>query len=314
MNPGARQATQSDYLRLLHSTLEALAGQVDEADSHLKSKVTALARGIDERSTPAEIQTAIAAALELVRGSHVACSKQAADQIVELRSILRSMTGTITFLSESRTTAVQQLNYIGRQLEEATEIEDVRLLRSRLTKCLGLVREETARLNSESADRGETPSRRLGSLDSVTGLPGRAIGEQLLGEKIMTGRNCSLALFVPERLASVKRRHGSSAEDQVLVQVAQHLSKQIPVSVSLCRWTGPAFFAFAEAQTGSGDPERVWKQLAERQIEQTIELDRRTVLVRITLTSMVRQVTLGMPLIPLFQELDQFVTASTREM
>jgi hypothetical protein len=43
LNPGARQATQSDYLRLLHSTFEALAGQVDEADSHLKSRITALA-------------------------------------------------------------------------------------------------------------------------------------------------------------------------------------------------------------------------------------------------------------------------------
>jgi GGDEF domain-containing protein len=112
----------------------------------------------------------------------------------------------------------------------------------------------------------------------------------------------------------VKRRHGSSAEDQVLVQVAQHLAKQIPASVSLCRWTGPAFFAFAEAQTGGGGPERVWKQLAGRQIEQTIELDRRTVLVRITLASMVKQVSLETPLMPLFQELDQFVAASTREI
>jgi GGDEF domain-containing protein len=313
MNPGVRQATQSDYLRLLHSTLDGLSGQV-ESDSPLKSRISALARGIDERSTSVEIQAAITAALELVCDSHLTRSKHAADQVVELRSILRSMTGTITFLSESRTTAVQQLNYIERQLEQATEIEDVRLLRSRLTKCLGLVREETARLNGESADRPETPSRRLGSLDSVTGLPGREIGEQLLGEKIMTGRSYSLALFVPERLALVKRRHGSSAEDQVLVQVAQHLAKQIPASVSLCRWTGPAFFAFAEAQTGGGGPERVWKQLAGRQIEQTIELDRRTVLVRITLASMVKQVSLESPLIPLFQELDQFVAASTREI
>ncbi|MDQ2776862.1 MAG: GGDEF domain-containing protein [Acidobacteriota bacterium] len=314
MNSSAGHPTQSDYLRLLHSALEGLAGHVDESDSHLKSKISALARGIDERSTSVEIQAALTAALEFIHGSHLTCSKRAADQIVELRSIMRSMTETVTFLSESRTTAVQQLNYIERQLEQATEIEDVRFLRSRLSKCLELVRKETARLNSESTIHAETPSRRLGSLDRVTGLPGREIGERLLSEKITAGRDCSLALFVPERLASVKKRHGSNAEDEVLVHVAQHLARQIPASVSLCRWTGPAFFAFAEAQTGSADPERVWKQLVGRHIEQTIELDRRTVLVRITLASVVKRVSPGMPLIPLFQELDEFVVASTREI
>ena len=63
--------------------------------------------------------------------------------VSELQAMLAMMTDTITFLSDSSKTGIEQLHTVERNLQKASSIGDIRVLRGRLDDCLTLVRTET---------------------------------------------------------------------------------------------------------------------------------------------------------------------------
>lgn len=313
----------ADYIRLLQLTLENIVPAGTEADgqaAQLKTSLAALSVGLKEQSSFQEIETALNTATDLIKKFFLGGNRRALDQVGELKAVMRTMTDTITFLSESRSTVVHQLTFIERQLEEATELDDIRLLRPRLNECLEAVRQETARLQEESSahsatvrtqmgiNSAGTASRRLGSLDLATGLPGRPAAERLLGEKSAGGIRCSLAVFVPERLAFVTKRHGPEGEAEVLLHVAHHLSKQMPPKAWLYRWSGPAFLAIRAVPEGESADDHLWHQIAGKHIEKTLTSERRSALVRVTLSCKAAVTLPFAPLDSMLKELDQFVT------
>jgi GGDEF domain-containing protein len=323
----------ADYVRLLQKTLAEIAGGPPDTDVQavrLRTGLSAISSRITEQATLEELEKAVSAATDLICKYHATAGERALAQIAELKSVMRTMTDTITFLSESRSTVVHQLTFVERQLEEASELEDIRLLRPRLTECLELVRQETARLLAESeahsaavrnqmgvavvsAASTSAGARKLGTLDIATGLPNRAAAERLLGEKIAQGQRCSLALFVPERLGFISRRHGREAEEEVLLHVAQHLTKLLPQGSWLYRWTGPALAAIRVSTDTPEHSEQIWRHISGKAYEKTIGNERRSALLRITLACLVRNVEAGISLPEALKQMDDFVAENTRE-
>ena len=323
------QPTPADYVRLLRSVLENIPDPLIDSEPsdqiRSQSQLNALARSLNERSSCEEMDNAVNAGVGSLKNFDSAWTKRTA-HLGELNSLMRAMTETITFLSESRTSVVHHLNFIERQLEQAAELEDIRLLRPKMLSCLELVRQETARLQNEAATHSEVvrsqlgaapnftePPRRVGSLDPVTGLPGRQVAERLLADKLIEGKRCVAALFLANRLAATNRHYGRNAGDEVLLHVAQHLANQIRPPAMLCRWTGPAFLAFIEADAQSGQITKGWTELASKPFEKTIEIGRRSVLLPISLTILLKQVTPSAAPAALFQEFERFVTEQTGE-
>lgn len=322
----------AEYIRLLHQAINDAIPSGPDGDVHvirLRTGLAAITSRISEQASIDDIANAVDAATELLRKHHATVLQRGAQQLAELKAVMRTMTDTITFLSESRSTVVHQLTFVERQLEEATELEDIRLLRPRIAECLELVRQENARLQAESAAHTEavrqkmglsvsvpgekSAVRKVGTLDIATGLPNRDAAERLIGEKASNGRRCSIALFVPERLGFVVRRHGREAEDEVLLHVAQHVTRLLPAGAHLYRWSGPSLLA---VKPSSGAPEhehQVWTQIASKPYEKTIGNERRSALLRITLACLVTHADIETPLAGLFEEMDQFVMQSTKE-
>ncbi len=192
------------------------------------------------------------------------------------------------------------------------------MLRPKLTACLELVREETARLQNESAANSElvrsslgvgpqhTESpRRVGSLDPVTGLPGRQVAQRLIEDKIRIGKDCVVALFVPDRLEAINRHHGRNAGDEVLLQIAQHLAKTVQPPATLCRWSGPAFLGLVEAPAGSADVSRSWQSISGRPVELTLNLERRSAMVSVGVSCILKLTNQSTDVVALFEALDK---------
>lgn len=314
----------SDYVRSLRSLLEGISLQEEElkpAESALfREEVLAIASSLTPDTPARELATLIDSAIQSLRKFSGSSAARVTAHLTELKATMRALTETVTFLAESRSSVVHQLTFIERQLEQATELEDIRLLRPKLATCLELVREETARLQNESAanselvrsglgvapQHSESP-RRVGSLDSVTGLPGRQVGQRLIEDKIAAGKECVVALFIPDRLEAINRHHGRNAGDEVLLQLAQHLAKSIHPPATLCRWSGPAFLALVEAPQRSAEVIRSWKSITARTIELTLQLDRRSVMVSVSLMCMAKATNQSTDASLLFQELDKAV-------
>ncbi len=257
----------SDYVRSLRSLLEGLTFQPEELHSPelpaFREEVLALSARLTPDIPAKELESTIASALESFRKYSMGSAIRVSGHLNELKLTMRALTQTVTFLSESRSTVVHQLTFIERQLEQASELEDIRLLRPKLMQCLELVREETGRLQSESAVNSELvrsklgaapqtvePPRRIGTLDPVTGLPARQVAQRLIEDKISSGKEFLVGLFIPSRLELVNRHHGRAAGDELLLQIAQHLTKNIPAPNTLCRWSGPAFLAIGGSAPG----------------------------------------------------------------
>lgn len=319
-------------MRLLQQTItDAVPSSPAEGDVQairLRAGLAAITSRITEQASIEDVTNAANAATELLRKYQTGAAQRAVQQLAELKGVMRTMTDTITFLSESRSTVVHQLTFVERQLEDATELDDIRLLRPKLAECLELVRQETARLQAESAAHTEAVRqkmglppvtadsgaiRRLGALDVATGLPSRQAAERFLGEKTANGLRCSIALFVPERLGFVTRRHGREAEDEVLLHVAQHLTKLLPAGAHLYRWTGPALLAVRVSSDPPEHDEQIWQQIASKPCEKTLGNERRSALLRITMASFVRQSGVDTSIPALLEEMDGFVGQITRE-
>lgn len=322
-----------EYVRLLQQTLSDIVPAAPDGDVQavrLRTGLSAISSRITEQASIEDLSNAVDAAVALIRKYQSGVVERATQQLTELKAVMRTMTDTITFLSESRSTVVHQLTFVERQLEETTELEDIRLLRPRIAECLELVRQETARLQAESAahseavrqqmglppspeNTGQVTGRRLGTLDLATGLPGRVAAERLLADKLSSGLRCSLAVFVPERLGFIGRRHGREAEDEVLLHVAQHLSKLMPQGSHLYRWTGPALLAVRVTSDSPDKAEQIWRHMASKSCEKTIGNERRSALLRILIACETQIADTDKPLSTVLDQLDDFVVRNSAD-
>jgi GGDEF domain-containing protein len=219
------------------------------------------------------------------------------------------------------------LAVIERKMEQASTLDDIRLLRLRLQDCLTIVREESVRLRSESDARMvasqekiesiSSPEAGLGpgviAVDPVTCLENYAAAEKLIFERISEGKACAMALFVAGKLVMVNRRFGRTMGDEVLFMVAQHISKSLPPNSILFRWRGPALAAVVEIQPSFEEVSRKLARIAGAQLEKSIDEGGRIALVPISLLLFTQRIGVNSDTHEVFKAMDQFVVANTME-
>jgi len=319
----AGKTSTTDLVRSLHTTLEGIAHHtVDGRESELASfreRILDLARQIDEQGSPAEVDSTIASALDLLRDYNERAMKNNDLRNVELKSMMRTMTDTITFLSESRTRSVHQLQFMERELGQASQIDDIRMLRARMVKCLDVIRDETVRLQMESQTRSEEvrqqihhatrirePPPRFGSMDSVTGLPGRKAAESAIGEALQ-GVPHAVCAFVVTRLSAINAKYGRAVGDEVMLNVANHFAQHLSSATHLYRWSGPALVALIQVENDAEEIKRAWSKAAAVKQEISLESNQRSVFVMVETTMSFQLVQKSSLPEDLFFQLDKFV-------
>jgi GGDEF domain-containing protein len=211
---------------------------------------------------------------------------------------------------------------VERELEQASQIDDIRLLRARIISCLDTVREETVRLQSESAARSQEvrqqidravkiadPPLRFGVMDGVTGLPGRQTAERGISDAIKLGLDHAVSVFVVGRLSQINAKYGRAVGDEVMLRVANHFAQHLSSATFLYRWSGPALVALMQVHTNPDEIKRSWAKAAAGRQEMNLEAKQRSIFVLVE-TSMSFQVVNSKTAVDeLFRSLDQFVAA-----
>jgi GGDEF domain-containing protein len=318
----------AEYTRALHTTLTGISrhtldGREDELAA-FRQGMLALASHVHEQASATEVDATVGYALDLLRDYNQRLLNFHQIQSNELKSVMRTMTETITYLSESRTRSVHQLQFMERELEQAVQIDDIRLLRSRLITCLDVVREETVRLQDESQQRSQqvrdqmdkaakmgSPTERFGTMDAVTGLPGRRNAERSLSDALGSDKEHIVAAFVVKRLASINARYGRAVGDEVMLRASNYFAQHLSSASSLYRWNGPALVALMQVNGNAEEVRRNWTKIAGAKQEINMNVERRDVFVLVETVLFFQVLSKKTSMEDVARDLDRFVGAQS---
>jgi len=294
----------------------------DDELSGFRDSMLALAANIHDQASTAEVETTVSRALELFHDYNSRVMKFNTAHTQELKSVMRTMTETITYLSESRTRSVHHLQFVSRELEQAAQIDDIRLLRTRIMSCLDVVREETVRLQSEAVARSQEvreqiglattvsdapPPPRFGLMDTLTGLPSRRPAERTISETLQTGGQAAIGVFVVTRLSAINSKYGRAVGDEVMLRVANHFAQHLSPDTLLYRWSGPALVALMSVQENAEAIHRAWAKAAAIKQEISLEIKERSVFVVVEMSMSFQLADKETVLTELFNGLDRYI-------
>ncbi len=318
------KATPADLARSINFALTGISrytvdGNEDELFA-FRETMLALAAKVHDQANATEVESTVSEAMELFRDYNVRALDFNQTKNGELKSVMRTMTETITYLSESRTRSVHHLKFMERELEQACQIEDIRLLRARVISCLDVVREETVRLQSEAEVRSQEvreqigravsvaePAPRFGVMDTVTGLPSRRSAERTITETLQSGGHAAIAVFVVTRLSAINSKFGRSLGDEVMLRVANHFAQHLSSDTLLYRWSGPAMVAVINIHDNAEEIRRSWAKVTAVKQEICLDSKDRSVFVLVETSMSFHLVSKATAPQDLFHSLDQYV-------
>lgn len=337
---GLRKPRPEDYIRAFQLLLNEISLHAVEGSENdlatFRQEVSAISEKLNDKPSAKDLEAAVGFVIRAVSGYNRIAARITQAHLNELQAMLAMTTETIMFLGESSQTGIRQLRMVERNLQKASSIDDVRVLRGRLNDCLALVRSESNRLRDESqariaalqegmartakhvrtsgVDVPETPvvvpqdGVGVEPEDPATGLPGRSAAEHLIDANIFQGKGLTVALFLVDGLAQVTGRFGRETSDEIMRAVARHVEERLNGG-SLFRWSGPAVTAILEMETSFHAIEREMQQIAAMRLEKTIEKNGHFILLPITCSLMLQKVSDADTLDAVVANLDDFVAA-----
>lgn len=178
----------------------------------------------------------------------------------ELQQMVGVLTGAVEELANGNDRSVTKLRAIERQIEQASAIEDIRILRAKLTECVDQLRREVTRQHEESgrvvAEVRGTPkgncqqtgvdNTKFEAHDPVTGLSGRLAAQQTIQNAISGKAEFCVAAFVIHRIDLIGRRFGQAVSDGVMRSFSAHLRKDLSMARQSFRWNSSTILVFVE--------------------------------------------------------------------
>ena len=235
-------------------------------------------------------------------------------QTLELQNMVKMLTSTVGKVSELSNVNISILGEIEKQVAIVSELDDVRVMKAKLSGCLTDIRLEADRQRKETAETIERLNQaRVRSAavctgdpqDPVTGLPLRPEAEVALAESGRTGCQGYAAVMVLDRLQILNARFGREAGDEILAEFSGMVQKQLTAEDRLYRWGGAVLMALLP-RTGSLERARSEVgRLMETRLEHTIQTPSRSILVPIAARWTVFPMMASPRLI--FQKIDAFV-------
>jgi GGDEF domain-containing protein len=178
----------------------------------------------------------------------------------EKQGIIGSMTESLLKLAHTSELSGQSLRSVEKELAKACQLQDVRILRSRLQDCLAAICQEAARQEERARELKATGNRPAPAPhDPVTGLPGLQQAEARIQEIVNANRAGFVLVLCVRNLDSVNRRVGFAAGDQILQLIGNSVGRALTGADQLFRWRGPCFVAVMER---SGGQEQVMAEAA----------------------------------------------------
>jgi GGDEF domain-containing protein len=242
-----------------------------------------------------ELLVVVGGALRAMEDYNQRTSKFVRRQNTELQHMVAMLTQTIITIGASSDHSVSRLQNIEKSIESTEAVEDIQILKLRLSECLEAVREEAMRQQNDGRAALENLNKELESsqelagvfkaqpeLDRTTGLPGKSEADRAIRKAIESPQGRFLLVAVCSRVQAVNARFGYAVGDKILAAFAEHFKKGLAASDRLFRWQGPAVVALLERAERIERVRTEIRQFADIRFEKTIEVGQRTVLIPIS--------------------------------
>jgi GGDEF domain-containing protein len=207
-----------------------------------------------------------------------------AAQTVELRCMIEMLARTLTALAEAGGQSVQVLQTIRTQVENARQLDDIRVLRARLGDSLKVISDEARRQRewnisimerAEEAAAAASSLRQSADADRITEFPSVRKAEKEIAARISTDSRCYAAVFVVQRLENINLRYGYSVGDQLLEAVGRYLISKLAPSDRIFRWRGPTFMMLLDREHPADTVRAEVGRFASGRQEHTLEIEGR---------------------------------------
>jgi diguanylate cyclase (GGDEF)-like protein len=243
-------------------------------------------------------------------------SKLVRAQSRELQAMIAMLTRTVADIADGSARNLICLADIEKQVERATQVDDVRKLKLHLAECLEDLREESARQRAATErtvtqlkSEIEKSRRRAEShTDVLTGLPGRPEAEEALEQACSAEENRYLGVMVVEGIESLNTRFGRNVGDDVLVMFCQHLALGLAPGDLVFRWSGPSFLAIFNRFETAEQARAEMRRTLSVNLETSVEVGGRAVNLPISVLWMVTAV--GRNIDFLVRQVEEFVAGT----
>jgi diguanylate cyclase (GGDEF)-like protein len=312
-----------DPLRVIRLLLQGIALHAVEGDradhEKFREDMQALLEAVGANPSTAVLLVTTGSALKTLENYNQSTTRYLRMQGAELQNMIGMLTRTVATLGSGSNRSVTRLREIEGQLEKASEIQDVRMLKLRMEQCLESIREEAQKQKVESSriveglqnDILQTQERihpaPVSVPDPVTGLQARPDAETALTAAAAGGKQSFVVLLAVDRFELINGRFGFAAGDEVLKIYLEALRSRLSATDRIFRWSGPAFVVLLERPNRLESVRDQFRSVVPVKMEKTIHASNRTAMVSVSATWTVFSVTA--PVTGLIEQLDRFLTA-----
>jgi len=293
---GSSEAEQA-LMRVIQVLLQGIGMHAVEGDpeaySEFRRNIDQVLAKVEEAAEPGDLAVYAGTVVKLLEDHSRRTSSDLKAKAVELQAMVRMLTATVGAISTAGDENVRQLRDIEQQVESASQIEDVRLIKAKLGDCLEQIRQEAERQKTETGRTVERLSQGLESAqaarppadgtDRATGLPDRKEAEDAL-TKACRGQAGAYALAVQvDRIQIFNARFGYEVGDEILRYFAKFLRQQWPGKDLFFRWTDTTILALLFRPNRLERVRDEVSRVMEHKYEHTVQTASRTVLLPISL-------------------------------
>jgi diguanylate cyclase (GGDEF)-like protein len=301
----------------------AMTGEVGDGALFRETVMKVSDALVDTLST-AEILELAGSVLKALEDHNDRITKHRRLQTLELHNMVKMLTSAVGAVSAASNANIHILGEIENQLAIVSELDDVLIMKAKLSDCLTDIRKEAARQLIEGGEiaeqlgQGLDQARKLATSmaegkpkDPITGLPLRPEAEAELAKPARTGSEAKLAVMVVDRLWALNQRFGSEVGDEVLAAFVLMVQQHLKPGDLFFRWGGPVFLALLSRPSSVERVRAEFGRVMETKLEHTIETRSRSIMVPIS----ARWTVLPMMAAPrlLYQKIDAFAAPPSRE-
>lgn len=243
-------------LRLVTESLNQYAG-ADDSEECARFRETAriLLDGLAEGTSEPELLVRAGAMVKGFEEYTHRIRKHQRMQTADLLNMVKMLTSTVKAVTAASNSSLNVLGEIEQRIATVSELEDVRVIKSRLGDCLAEIRKEAKRQQQEAAEtidelnQGLEDARKRAagmeseSRDAITGLAQRSEAEAAIGEAGQTGERAYAAVLVLDRLQIINARFGREVGDEIISAFTRMVRKQLAPGDRLFRWAGASLLA-----------------------------------------------------------------------
>jgi GGDEF domain-containing protein len=290
---------ETTYRRVIGLFLQGIALHSVEGDKadydRFREDIEKCMAVLSPETPVSELLVVVGGALRAMEDYNQRTSKFVRRQNTELQHMVSMLTKTIITIGASSEQSVNRLQSIEKSIESTQKVEDIQILKLRLSECLEAVRDESERQQRDGRDalanlkkELENSQEMMGSikvapnLDEATGLPGKADAERAIRTALESPKGKFVVIAVCSRVQAVNARFGYTVGDRMLGAFAEHFKKGLSARDQLFRWQGPALVALLERAERIERVRTEIRQFADVKFDKTTEVGQRTVLIPIS--------------------------------